>query len=173
MNEDTSMAPDEAALRTDVQSAACRAGEFEGRWGLEDPPGITWPYAVFWVAAPDRPNSPSRFRLRLELSGYSAQPPTGRFWDVKTGGPLALADYPKGRGDTAKVFRTDWPNQDAAKGETPGCALYHPFDRRAASDHPQWKGDHPHQQWHSQRSVIDYLEMVYGLLNSPTYTGIR
>lgn len=173
MNYNQVAPPDEALLRSDVQSAAFRIGEVEGRWGLEQPPGIIWPYAVFWVAAPDRPESPRRFSLRLDLSGYSAQGPTGRFWNTHTDSPLALVDYPKGRGDTAKVFRTDWPPANAATGDKPGCALYHPFDRRALRDHPQWKTAHPYQQWHSQRTVIDYLELVYDLLNSPTYTGIR
>ena len=165
--------PDELLFETDIQSAAFRVGDAEGRWGLELSPGIAWPHAVFWVAAPERPGSPRRFRLRLDLSGYPSQGPTGRFWNTQTGGPLAPSDYPKGRGDTAKVFRTDWPPANDATGDEPGCALYHPLDRRALRDHPHWKTDYPYQQWHAQRTVIDYLEMVYGLLNSPAYTGIR
>lgn len=167
------MKPDEVALRSDLQSVAFLVGEAEGRWSLADPPGIAWPHAVFWVAAASRDGAPTRFSLRLNCDGYPALGPTGMFWDLVTGVQLALPCYPKGTGDTAKVFRTDWPSEDPNKGERPGCALYHPFDRRPMSDHPHWKTEYPNQQWHSRRTVVDYLEMVYGLLNGPTYTGIK
>jgi len=173
MTTTTVMKPDEAALRGDLRSVDFRVGVAEGRWDLADPPGVVWPYAVFWVAAPLRPNSPDRFHLRLDCAGYPAVGPTGRFWDHTSAGPLPLGDYPKGTGDTAKVFRTDWPPQKAETGDTPGSALYHPFDRRPASDHPDWKTKHPELMWTSEHTVVDYLEMVYGLLNTPTYTGIR
>lgn len=173
MNSVQTLKPDEAALRTDLQSVAFRAGEAEERWGVQESPETQWPFVVFWVAAPPRASSPTRFFLRLDLAGYPAQAPTGRFWEPEMNAPLVLPEYPKGTGDTGRVFRTDWPSVNPATGDSPGSALYHPFDRRPASDHGNWKTERPHQQWNSRRTVVDYLEMVYGLLNSPTYTGTR
>jgi hypothetical protein len=167
------MKPDEAALRGNLQSVAFLAGEAEGRWSLADPPGITWPHVVFWIAAAPRKGAPDRFHLRLNCAGYPSQSPTGMLWDLTKGTQLALSEYPKGTGDTAKVYRIDWPSENATTGDKPGSALYHPFDRRPMSDHPDWKKNYPHQQWHSRRTIVDYLEMAYGLLNCPTYHGIK
>jgi hypothetical protein len=144
MSNDVTVSPDEAAFLADLKGVAFRVGNVEGRWGLVDHSNLIWPFAVFWIAAPVRASSPDRFHVRLDLSGYPSQSPTGRFWDVTAGTALALKAFPKGTGDTGKVFRTDWPGEDPGKGDTPGSALYHPFD----------------------------LEMIYDLLNSPTYTGI-
>lgn len=159
------MKPDEVALRSDLLSVAFLAGEAEGRWGLHDPAGIAWPYVVCWVAAARREGAPCKYFLRLNCSGYPAIGPTGMFWDPAAGAQLALPLYPKGTGDTGKVFRTDWPSDNPSKGEKPGCALYHPFDRRPMSDHPNWKNEHEYMgqggwRTHSQRRRRATLRLI-------------
>jgi len=61
-----------------------------------------------------------------------------------------------------KVFRTDWEE---------GRAFYHPYDRRAADSHPDWRTQQPHLVWTSDRTIVDYLEEFHSLLNSDVYVA--
>lgn len=166
MNSPACVAPDEAALRADLESTTFLAGVAEGRWAMHGPSGIEFPHIVIWVSAAARPGGPTCFWLRMNLAGYRPHAPTAMLWDPETRAQLELAKYPKGGGDVGKVFRTDWPSEGG------GTALYHPMDRRPLSDHADWKTVYAGQAWTARRTVVDYLEMVYGLLNSPNYRGV-
>lgn len=168
MSTDELMAPDEVSLRSDLQGSGFLVGEVERRWRLLDPPGITFPNLMIDVGAAKRKDGATRFCLRFDCTGYPSAAPTAMLWDVESKSQLALDRYPKGGGDVAKVFRTDWPGAP----EKPGSALYHPMDRRPLADHTDWPQAYRGQAWNSRRTIVDYVEMVYGLLNSPNYRGV-
>ncbi len=150
----------------DLRDGAFLASVADGRYGLPDEEhtkGVAWPHVVIWVAAAQRSGSPDRFHLLLDCQGYPTQGPTGSFWDSNTKGLLVASDWPKGQGQVAAVFRSDWEG---------GRALYHPFDRYTAGKHADWPAKYPHLLWHSKRTIVDYLGMVHGLLNCNDYRGV-
>jgi hypothetical protein len=159
--------PDKRALEADLEDAPFRIGVANGQWGLADPKllpeGLTWPDVVFWVIAAPRDNASERYYVRLDCSGYPNQAATGTFWDPETKESLAFAKRPKGTGRVGLVFRIDWQG---------GRAFYHPYDRLAASHHPNWAQEHPHCVWTSDRSIVDLLSVIHELLNCNEYTGI-
>ncbi|WP_395015320.1 hypothetical protein [Dongia sp.] len=145
------MAPDEAALRTDLASTRYRAGEVRGKWkqvGLEFP--TTW----FRVRAASRPSSPDWFLLKMNCAGYRGIAPTAQLWNGPDGIALAPALRPHSANGLMTAF-SDW-NQ----------CLYHPIDR-VARDH--WPGKHADLAWSPDKDVVDYLEVVHGLLHDPEY----
>lgn len=161
--------PDQRLFEADVAGAPFLIGVHKGWWGLAAadlvPTDMVWPTRILWVAAAPRPNSPDRHYLLLDLTGYRTVSPTGSFWDPETKTPLALAKWPKGTygSRVAKVFRTDWEG---------GRALYHPYDRVAAQGHADWPTQQPHLVWNSNRTIVDYLEEVFGLLQGGDYVGV-
>jgi hypothetical protein len=161
--------PDQRLFEEDILSAEFRSGALKGFWDMAGtevlPAGLAWPTRIFWLAAAARPNAPERFYIQLDVAGYRTVAPTGTFWDPGTKSVLDFTKRPKGIPESrcAKVFRTDWKN---------GAAFYHPYDRVATSDHPQWKTDQPHKIWTSDRTIVDYLEEFYSLLNGGEYIGV-
>ena len=162
--------PDQRLFDDDLLSVAFRTGVISGRWERSDgglpPAELVWPTVVFWIAAAPRAGAPDRFFVRLDLAAYRSVPPTGRFWDPATKAMLEFANYPKGKPGSrvAMVFRTDW-------GES-GRAFYHPYDRVAAQSHAQWATEQPHLVWDANHTIVDYLTVVHGLLNSGDYIGV-
>jgi hypothetical protein len=161
--------PDQRLFEADLASAEFRAGVQKGYWGLPGadilPEQPTWPLRIVWVGAASRTEAPNRFYLRLDLADYRTVPPTGTFWDLRTGTMLEAAKRPKGKNGTrvAKVFRTDWEG---------GQAFYHPYDRVAAKGHQQWTTEQSSLIWDSNHTIIDYLEEIHSLLNSGDYIGL-
>lgn len=160
--------PDQRAFDADIEDADFQIGVTKGMWGLADatqlPESLVWPKAVLWVAAAPCPKAPERFYLVLDLDNYRAAAPTGPFWDMEAKIVLPPVKWPKGKPGSrvAKVFRTDWNVN----------ALYHPYDRVAATSHDQWKSEQPHLIWDSQHTIVDYLTEIHGLLNSGDYIGV-
>ncbi|MCY3893331.1 MAG: hypothetical protein OXF61_00195 [Acidimicrobiaceae bacterium] len=153
------MAPDERALRAALESAAFQSGVDGGRWRLVD---VAWPIGSFAVTAAARPNSPSEYGLRIDLSGYPQQPPTATPWDLELDARLTAEKRPKGF-RAERVFRTDWEE---------GRALYAPWDRVALSGHSAWLDRHPEDAWHPERDIAFFLGRVHELLNADDYTGV-
>ena len=161
--------PDQRLFAADLDSAEFRAGALKGYWGLAgtevlpEQPG--WPVRIIRVQSAAREGAPDRFFLRLDLEGYRTASPTGTFWDLNTGAALVAEKRPKGKKDSrcAKVFRTDWEG---------GQAFYHPYDRVAATGHPQWITEQPSLIWDSNHTIVDYLEEIHSLLNTGDYLGI-
>lgn len=161
--------PDQRLFAADLDSAEFRVGALKGYWGLAgtevlpEPP--EWPVRILRVQSAAREGAPDRFFLRLDLEGYRTASPTGTFWDLNTGAALIAEKRPKGKKDSrcAKVFRTDWEG---------GGAFYHPYDRVAATGHPQWITEQPSLIWGSNHTIVDYLEEIHSLLNSGDYLGI-
>lgn len=164
--------PDQRAFEADLQEADFRIGVAKGLWDLADKDVVAedlkWPKVVLWITAAERANSPGRFYLLLDCTGYRGVRPTGTFWDPETKTVLAIHKRPKGKPGSrvAQVFRTDWPPSN------PGGAFYHPYDREAIKGHDNWAAQHPHLLWDGRRTIADYLAEFYVLLNSDDYIGI-
>lgn len=163
------MLPDQRLFNEDVGSAEFRAGLLKGKWGLAEDgqagAASTWPQVHLWMAAAPRANAPDRFHVELDASGYRSMPPTGTFWDQATKAPLGVDKRPKGRTGSrvARIFRTDWEN---------GRAFYHPYDRLAAQSHLNWKSEQPRRVWSPAHTIVDWLELFHGLLQSEDYIGV-
>src|SRR4051794_21598463 len=63
----TAIAPDEAAIREDLESWLFRKGVKLGKWGFI---GLHFPELYISVTAPPRPDSPSLYLLRLDVQGF-------------------------------------------------------------------------------------------------------
>ncbi len=160
--------PDQRRFDADLREAPFLAGVADGRWDVADrsvASGLDWPLVLLSVTAAPRDASPDRFYLLLDCQGYPAEGPTGAFWDPNKRAPLPSAAWPKGKGQgqVAAVFRPDWEG---------GRAIYHPFDRLTASKHADWPSKYPRLLWGGSRTIVDYLGMVHGLLNSNDYRGV-
>jgi hypothetical protein len=147
------MAPDEKALRSDVESGRFLAGEARGRWRLIS---IEWPCAQIGVTAKDE----QEFVLRFDCAGYPQNPPTARLWDTARNVPLPLGGWPKGGGRVAAVFNPNWKS---------GVALYLPCDRTAIEGHDNWRHEHPAKIWNPAKGIAQYVEIVHELLQSRDY----
>ena len=147
--------PDQRAFESDVGKAAFRLGEIEGRWRLVE---TRWPYVFAGVAASDG----REYVLRLECAGYPQVAPTGGPWDRALDAVLAFDQWPRGKGGrVSAVFRTNWRN---------GTALYLPCDRQSIRGHDNWKDEMPSKIWRPTDGIVQYLELVHGLLHCPDYT---
>jgi hypothetical protein len=146
--------PDQRAFEADLAKAAFRLGQAEGRWRLI---GVEWPLAFIGVVAREG----SEYVLRLHCGGYPLVAPTGGPWDMKTNQILAFDLWPRGRGGrVSAVFRTDWKS---------GTALYFPCDRESLIGHDNWRQEMPSKIWRPADGVVQYLEIVYELLQSRDY----
>lgn len=149
------MAPDEKALRADLESGRFLAGEARKRWRLV---AMQWPFVLIGVSARDD----NEYVLRFECSGYPQLPPTARLWDPGQSAPLELSRWPKGSGRIAAVFRSDWKE---------GTALYLPCDRVAIEGHDNWRTEHPSKIWNPSKGITQYVEIVHELLQSRDYSA--
>lgn len=148
-------APDQRAFEADVAKPAFRLGEADGRWRLVE---IAWPFALIAITAKDQ----QEYILRFNCSGYPQTPPTGGPWDSSHNAVLAFDLWPQGRGGrVSAVFRTDWKD---------GTALYLPCDRESFAGHENWRHEMPSKIWRPKDGIIQYLELVYDLLNCGDYT---
>jgi hypothetical protein len=149
--------PDERAFEADISKPAFHLGQAEGRWRLV---ALTWPFAVIGVTAKDA----REIVLRLNCEGYPQAPPTGGPWDVERNAILAFDLWPRGRGGrVSAVFRTDWKA---------GTALYLPCDRASFAGHENWRSEMPSKIWRPAEGIVQYLELVHELLNSPDYASL-
>lgn len=157
--------PDQRLFEADLQLAEYRCGLLKGCWAVENTDTLAWPKVFLWLAAAPRDSAPDRFYIALDCEGYRAVPPTGNFWDPAKNAPLAADKRPKGKPNSrvSKVFRTDWER---------GRAFYHPYDRVAATSHPEWMRDQPHLIWHDKHTIVDWLEEFHAMLRSGDYIGI-
>ena len=147
-------APDQRAFEADVERPAFRLGEAEGRWHFVE---MAWPFVLIAVTAKDQ----RQYVLRFDCSGYPQTPPTGGPWDSSRNAVLAFDLWPRGRGGrVSAVFRTDWKD---------GTALYLPCDRKSFAGHDNWRHEMPSKIWRPKDGIIQYLELVYDLLNCGDY----
>lgn len=149
------MPPDESSLCADLASARFLSGEDRGRWQFRI---LQWPHLFVDVRAKDGRD----FTLRLDCSGYPANPPTGTFWDMATGSRLSFDKWPAGGERIQLAFKCGWKD---------GNALYIPCDRESIAGHDAWVSQYPQMIWNSSRGITMYLEIVHSLLQSRDYVG--
>jgi hypothetical protein len=149
------MAPDERAFLEHLEKGAFRLGVAEQKWRLEK---MNWPHIDIAVRARDG----RWFTLRFECTNYPIGLPTACLWDLERTARLAVERWPKGRGGrVAAVFNPAWKD---------GTALYLPCDREAMLGHDAWPATLPELIWRPADGIVQYLEIVYELLNSYDYT---
>jgi len=147
-------APDERALRADLQRAVFRLGECEGRWHLK---AIEWPFVLVSVMARDE----IEFCFRFNCQNFPISAPTGGPWDMAVNTVLPFDLWPRGKGGrVSAVFRPDWKN---------GTALYLPCDRVSIEGHANWRNEMPSKIWRAADGLTQYLELIYDLLSSRDY----
>jgi hypothetical protein len=150
------------------------AGVANGRWSLaREVTEARWPAVFTYVTTAARPNSPDRLLVRWDLDGYSAQSPTGAFWNDAVDQWETLSDnflptnkWPRGRPETvvATVFKiSGWA--------APGKGFYHPYDRLARQGHDAWTQANPNFIWTPDRTMVDFLALVHRWLNCEDYLG--
>ncbi len=148
--------PDERAFSADIAKAAFRLGQAEGKWR---PAETAWPFVTIYVTARDG----QEFLFRFSCQNYPQSPPTSGPWDENRNCVLAFNEWPHSRGGrVAAVFRPDWKQ---------GAALYLPCDRESIAGHANWSSEMPSKIWRPADGIIQYLELVYELLNSTDYVS--
>jgi hypothetical protein len=155
------MSLDEKVFRSHLEGGAFQSGVDRSRWRLVS---VDWPYAVIAVSAAERLNAPTEYAFRFELKNYPASPPTAQPWEEKQNTPLGHNCWPGGQGRIALAFNPGW------KG---GSCLYLPCDRYAIEGHDGWKNQHPEMIWDPAGEITQYLWIIYDLLHSEDYTGVR
>ena len=74
---------------------------------------------------------------------------------------LPFNQWPRSHGGRVGcVFRTAWKN---------GSALYLPCDRQSIDGHDNWRNELPSKIWNPGQGIVQYLELVYELLNCGDY----
>lgn len=158
------LAPDERALRSELASDRF-VREIGFRWGIPCLDGVV---VIIPVFARGVAGSPDKYFVRIDCQNYPAKAPTATFWSVEQNAQLANELRPWGTGQVALVFRTDWAHECP-----PGGAFYHPCDRRALDSHADWPNTCPRACWSPDKGLTHFLNEIYRLLNSESYTGVR
>lgn len=144
--------PAELALRHHLASASAADALSRGWLRIDD---LSWPELTTTVIVPN-----GQLTLRLELTGYPSQAPTGQPWDLAHGQPLPVTLWPAGA-RASEVFSPGWSPSN-------GNALYLPLDRRAQIGHDSWATQHASYWWTAGNTVLDYLQLVREILRSAT-----
>lgn len=153
---------DEDCFLEHVAGPRFQDGVCRGKWGLLEDEAVTWPNAIIWVSAAARDGCPDRYYFHFTLTDYPNLGPTSYVWDPDKCAKLELAKWPKGAGNVAMAFRTNWNNAPA---------LYAPWDRVALASHPDWVDKHRDLIWHQSHTIVDYLNPVHELLHSDQHRG--
>lgn len=156
------LTPDERVFREHLEAGPFQSGVDRGRWRLIS---IDWSHAVIAVSAAQRPNAPEEYFFRFELTNYPAALPTAQPWDVETNAPLEANKWAGGGGRVQLAFNPGY------KG---GTCLYLPCDRESFDQgHQSWLHQHPEMIWMPDSDITHYLRIIYDLLHSKDYTGLR
>lgn len=160
------MRVDKEAFKKHLELSSFIYGEQKGKWAvLGDPEWPDWPKVLIWVKAAVKPNGPSGFYFRFDLTNYPAIAPTACPWDKEKNERLEFEIWPAGPKFVSSVFRR--------AGWAGGNALYAPCDRLGdLSGHPAWKQQHPEYFWNKETStIITYLNFLNAMLNSNDYAS--
>lgn len=155
------MGVDEHALRADLARGAFRSGVDRRRWRLIE---LEWPFLYVAVAAKPKPGAPAEYCFRFDCTGYRQAAPAGSLWDSTMRDFLAIGKWPGGEDRVAMAFNPQWEG---------GRAIYVGCDRVALRGHDPWLHQFPAHCWSPTSDITQYLELLYGLLHSQHYTGIR
>lgn len=154
--------PDERTFREHLEAGPFQSGVDRGRWRLVS---IDWSHSVIAVSTVARENAPEEFFFRFELSNYPAASPTAQPWNAENNTPLEHGKWPAGSDRVQHAFNPGWKE---------GTCLYLPCDRQSLDHgHQSWVHQHPHMIWSPQGDITQYLRIIYDLLNSKDYSGLR
>ena len=151
----------ETVLRAHLDGGPFQSGVDRGRWRLV---ALAWPHVVIAVTAAERAGAPSEYAFRFECTGYPQTAATAQPWSEADNAQLAHDRWPGGRLRVPAAFNPGWKS---------GQALYLPCDRLAIEGHDPWLTQHPSMIWSPRRDITQYLHVIYELLNSSDYTGLR
>lgn len=151
----------ETVLRAHLEAGPFQSGVDRGRWRLL---AVNWPHAILAVTAAERPAAPCEYAFRFECTGYPQTPPTAQPWSEANNAPLPPARWPGGRSRIPLAFNPGWKS---------GQCLYLPCDRLAIEGHDPWRTQHPSLIWSPLRDITQYLQVIYELLHSSDYSGLR
>jgi hypothetical protein len=154
--------PGELAFLVDTKKAKFQTGLDKQRWRIVEG-AAEWPAVYIAIRAAARQNAPGEYVFRFDLSGYPAQAPTARLWDAQSGTALEATKWPGGKGRVTAAFNPNWN----------ATAVYLPCDRVALVGHDAWKQQHPHLLWSPNGDITQFLWILYDLLNSSEYEGLR
>jgi len=154
---------DQACFNEHVASPPFQDGVARGYWDIAPRDDVEWPHVIIWIDLPERANSPAKLFLRFNLQDYPSKGPTAVPWDFDKHVCLDLRKWPKGIGDVAKAFRTDWEN---------AAALYTPWDRFTVEKHDtNWLKNYAGFEWNSERTIVHYLRLTREVLHTDEYHG--
>ena len=153
----TDTSPEEAVFWNHIRSGRFQNAAARGRWRLVE---VEWPHVVCGVRAADG----REFGFRFECSNYPRTPATARPWDLELNAPLDSGKWPTGRDRIPLAFNPEWQG---------GQCLYLPCDRRSIEGHANWPQQYPHLAWDSSLGIGHYLRIIFDLLNSGDYEGLR
>lgn len=153
--------PDEKVFRADLEKGLFVNGLDRRKWRLIS---INWPFVCMAVSAALRENAPKEYTFRFDCTGYPQVGPTACLWDVDLASIPPQAKWPGGKLRVPASFRPDWQN---------GQCLYLPCDRISINGHDAWHYQHPDKIWTPGKDITLYLRVLYELLNSSDYTGLR
>ena len=151
----------ETVFRAHLDAGPFQSGIDRGRWRLV---ALAWPHAVIAVSAAERLVAPTEYAFRFECTGYPQAPPTAQPWCETRNAPLPANQWPGGRSRIPLAFNPNWKS---------GQCLYLPCDRLSIEGHDPWRTQHPSLIWSPDHDVSHYLRVIYELLNSSDYSGLR
>jgi hypothetical protein len=157
--QQTTADPAERLLLDDLEQGSFLAGVDRGYWRLLE---LGFPTAVIAITAAPRVEAPGFFAFRFDFTNYP-EAPTARPWDIEAGAPLAPARWPAGGPRQIAAFNPGWKDD----------ALYLPVDRGALQGHEGWRTQYAVHAWDPAGDLTQYLRLVHGLLNDPSYSGCR
>lgn len=155
------LTPDERVFREHLEAGPFQSGVDRGRWNLVS---VNWSHSVIAVSAASHLSAPDEFDFRFELTNYPAVPPTAQPWNSETNTALEIGKWATGGGRMQLAFNPGWKS---------GSCLYLPCDRQSIEGHEIWIQQHPEMIWSPGGDITQYLRIIYDLLNSKDYTGIR
>ncbi|MGH9948507.1 MAG: DUF7665 family protein [Pyrinomonadaceae bacterium] len=153
--------PDETTFLAHVEAGPFESGVDRGWWRLVS---INWPHAILAISAAERADAPFEYAFRFEFSNYPTQLPTAQPWDPSTNVPLHFKKWPGGVDRVQHAFNP---------GFKEGTCLYLPCDRLAIEGHDAWRTQHPEMIWTAESDITLYLRIIYDLLHSKDYKGLR
>ena len=154
--------PAERMLREHLANGVF-SSEIGRKWGRAK---LDWPHVYIAVLAAAREGAPDRYWLKFECTNYPNDAPTAVPWDMFLDAALPVSKWPGGTGSVHAVFRPKEWRADA---------LYLSCDRIAIQAHPDqkdWGQRVPGLAWDATKDITLYLNEVYSLLHSESYTGL-
>lgn len=158
------MRPDVVVFTQHLEDAGYLNGFETKKWGIHESvfEASPEPFVIAWVSAAERIDSPTRYFFKIRLGNYPALAADICIWDPINNASLAESERPKGVGNVAMLFRTNWEM---------GLHLYAPYERQAIATHLDWNVTYKGLFWLSSDRIDKVFKDLYFHLNSADYHG--